>query len=131
MTDKAEAGLLNFYEKYLLPYKDKEVNFLELGVFKGESLDYFNSFFTHPKTKIVGYDFRFLHENPFERVSLVKGHQENVLELQELGNTKGPFDIILDDCSHYGEFTQRSFDFLFSHLKSGGVYIITIIALNL
>jgi len=35
------------------------------------------------------------------------------------------FDIIIDDCSHIGEFTAVSFWHLFDrHLKPGGLYVI-------
>ena len=41
--------------------------------------------------------------------------------IQENG---GDFDIIIDDGSHKMNHQQISFDVLFPHLKSGGIYVI-------
>ena len=47
--------------------------------------------------------------------------------MSRVANETAPdgFDIIIDDASHIGEFTKRSFWYLFDHhLKPGGLYVI-------
>lgn len=122
MTDKIESGLINFYNDLFKPLKEKEIKILELGVLFGESLEYLVDYF--PKAEVIGFDCRFLKEDLLPRITLVKGFQNDAFVLRDLGNSRGPFNIIIDDCSHYGEYTQNSFDFLFEHLVSGGLYII-------
>lgn len=122
MTDKIESGLLKFYDNLFEPYKDKEIKLLEIGILFGECLEYWADYFS--KAELFGFDFRFLKEDLNPRITLIKGLQDDSFALRELGNTKGPFDIIVDDCSHYGQYTQNSFDFLFGHLTPGGLYII-------
>jgi len=119
MTDKYETGLIKFYEQLFVDLKDKPIKLLELGIFNGDSLKYFKDYFKNGE--IVGVDHR---EKTVDGVKTIKGNQEDILFLQQLGNENGPFDIIIDDCSHYGPLTQRSFDFLFEHLNAGGFYII-------
>jgi hypothetical protein len=123
MTDKLEAGLLNFYNDLFKPLKEANINLLELGILNGESLEYWQDYF--PKGKFVGFDY-YMINNPklSPRVTLYKGKQDDSFALRDLGNTLGPFNIIIDDCSHYGLYTQISFDFLFEHLSPNGYYII-------
>lgn len=119
MTDKIKSGLIKYYEELFKELKNEPVKMLELGILKGESLMYFKEYFQ--KGEIIGVD----HKLPeIQGVKMIQGWQNDVAFLQRLGNENAPFDIILDDCSHYGDFTQISFDFLFKHLKEGGYYII-------
>lgn len=118
MTDKIDNGLVEVYAGLFNPIKDKTIKLLELGILKGESLLYWKDYFKNGK--IIGYD----HKLPEVDCQMIQGRQEDVYKLQQLGNDNAPFDIIIDDCSHYGHYTQISLDFLWKHLKSGGYYCI-------
>jgi SAM-dependent methyltransferase len=124
MTDKLESGLINFYNNLFSSLKEERIKLLELGVLYGESLQYFSDYFT--RGEIIGFDWRFLKkaETVSSKISLVQGFQDDAFALRDLGNAHGPFNIIIDDCSHYGHYTQISFDFLFEYLLPGGYYII-------
>ncbi|MGH9641596.1 MAG: hypothetical protein ACRD3Q_04160, partial [Terriglobales bacterium] len=57
----------------------------------------------------------------------IHGDQADTAILQNaIDATNGEgFDVIIDDASHIGEYTRRSFEFLFPNgLKSGGLYFI-------
>jgi len=52
-TDKHKHGLITFYEKEFDHLKEKPIVFFELGIFKGDSLLYWNEYFKNAK-KIKG-----------------------------------------------------------------------------
>ena len=81
-----------------------------------------------PRGIIVGIDLkvpkRFV---PGERIQTFEGNQTDKAFLSDVANKTAPegFDIIIDDASHIGEKTRRTFWHLFDrHLKSGGLYAI-------
>jgi hypothetical protein len=124
-TDKSTEihNYLVKYEKYL-PFKRYEkLNFLEIGVLRGESLRMWWQYFY--MSKIVGIDIEpqcVSHDN--DRMIIETGSQADHVFLNEVMRDHGPFDIILDDGSHMNEHVIYSFEHLFESLKSGGVYIV-------
>ena len=61
------------------------------------------------------------------RIQVFEGSQSDERFLSEVANRTAPegFDIIIDDASHIGELTRRTFLHLFDrHLKPGGLYAI-------
>ena len=62
---------------------------------------------------------------PADRFKLFVGDQSNLSDLQKVVDScKEGYDIIIDDGSHAAAHQQISLDFLFKHLKPGGVYVI-------
>jgi hypothetical protein len=61
-----------------------------------------------------------------ERIHFIQGGQDDHSALDKaIRVAGGPFDIIIDDASHVGHITARSFAHLFpSGLKEGGFYVI-------
>ena len=53
-STKDSAGFLEIYSNYFKDYKDKEINILEIGIDKGESLKIWRKYFT--RAKICGID---------------------------------------------------------------------------
>ena len=53
-TDKYSSGLTEVYKELLAPYKDRPVTLLEIGVYKGGSLLFFQELL--PQAKIYGID---------------------------------------------------------------------------
>lgn len=125
-TDKAANGYLDKYDQVLSHLVDKEINLLELGIHKGGSLRLWRDYFS--LGIITGIDTRLPKDFATEeRIRLFEGRQENSNFLSEVANKVAPegFDIIVDDASHIGELTKKSFWHLFdNHLKPGGLYII-------
>ena len=71
-TDKADKYLTN-YDKYFHHLRDREVNLLELGVFKGGSLLLWEKYFE--KGNIVGVDINDVDIVETERLHFFKGSQ--------------------------------------------------------
>jgi hypothetical protein len=59
-----------------------------------------------------------------DRVIIVQGSQSDPERLLEVSAQYGPFDIILDDGSHFRDDIFASMDTLFPVMKDGGVYVI-------
>jgi formylmethanofuran dehydrogenase subunit D len=123
-TDK---GSYHAYEEYyseaLIPYLDKKINLLEVGVAGGVSLKMWQEIM--PKAKIYGSDANYGYlQYPIEEFSnmvlLPQGDQtdENVFKDIPL------MDIIIDDASHIVPNTIGTFNILKNKLNINGIYII-------
>jgi hypothetical protein len=123
-SDKIEY--LKYYDPIFEPWLEKRVDILELGIFKGGSLLLWKDYF--PKGNIVGVDIN-LPTNfpPIDRIRIFKGYQDDPAFLTSVANQTAPYgyDFIIDDASHIGELSKKSFWYLFdNHLKPGGIYAI-------
>lgn len=126
-TDKSvHTHYLRNYENYLQPLLGREVKLLELGIYKGGSLQLWRDYF--PQGTIAGLDLNPASvDDPTGRIRIYQGKQEDVRLLDRIAEETAPdgFDVIIDDCSHIGELTRISFWHLFDHhLKPGGLYVI-------
>lgn len=125
-TDKSSKFhyYTDIYEGYLSHLQQKAIKFLEIGIYEGASVKMWEDYF--PKAEL-----HFIDNNP----SIIKYHSKrsnyhflNQASRGELLNfvndTGGDFDIIVDDGGHRIDQQIISFQMLFPHLKSGGLYII-------
>jgi cephalosporin hydroxylase len=114
------------YERILSPVRTQPIRLLELGVRHGASMQIWHDYL--PYATIVGIDVAdkppLFPDDP--RCHFVQGSQDSPVILAEAVRLAGgAFDIIIDDASHLGYLTVRSFAYLFTHaLKSGGSYVI-------
>lgn len=121
-TDKFEHGYIPFYETFFSKMHNTK-NVLEIGVFNGGSLNYFNNYF--PNATIFGIDILDKTHYDTQNIKTFIVNQEDRDDLKKfLDKTNVDFDIILDDGGHTMKQQQTSFGFLFSKVKSGGLYII-------
>ena len=108
----------------------KKVNkLLEIGIGghskkknSGKSLKAFSKFYR--SAKIYGIDVAdksFLNTN---KIITEICDQNNPKDLTLFENKNGPFDIIIDDGSHFTHHQKINFEKLFKKLNFGGVYII-------
>jgi len=123
ITDKFDNGFEHFYSRILNPYKDKNINFLEIGFLNGGSLLYFQDML--PNANIFGLD---ILERPeslkhFPEIKTFEINQNDTEALVNLA-TENKFEIIIDDGSHYTKETKNCFDSLWDLLNPGGLYII-------
>ncbi len=123
-TDKIANGLLENYKALFAPLQHRRVNLLEIGVLAGGSLHFWEDYFRHPETRITGFDLNRPEADFGERVRIVTGDQNDIPGLRKLGERFGPFDIIIDDGSHFRRETENCFRELFPFLAVGGYYII-------
>lgn len=123
-TDKS-LGYLKNYESFFSPLRSKKVSLLELGIYKGGSLLMWSKYFE--RGRIVGVDINEVNLKASKNVYTEKGDQRDAEFLKNLSEkyTDGGFDIIIDDASHFGNFTEASFLICFNQLlKPGGIYVI-------
>lgn len=124
-TDKASTfhNFLTFYEKHLSSIRSQEIKLLEIGVKDGASVRMWKEFF--PKASIVGVDIDpNASRHTEERITIEIADQSNLEHLSVLSRRYGPFDVIIDDGSHFWNHQVESLHALFPELKKGGVYIL-------
>lgn len=123
-TDKSSNGhfYTRFYPKHLGHLIDKKFNLLEIGIDQGQSLNTWYQFF--PKANITGIDIRKIKELDNDRIKTYLGSAADTAFLTEVNKERGPFDVIIDDGSHFNQDMLISFKKLFPLLEPGGVYVI-------
>ena len=120
-STKDWTGFLEIYSNYFKDYKDKEINILEIGIDKGESLKIWRKYFT--RAKICGIDIIDI-KFQIEGVDLIKADQTDEKTLKEICDKYKGFDIIIDDGGHHSKQIVTSLNFLFDYLKDNGLYIV-------
>lgn len=127
-TNKADhcfcgVGFLDIYDKYLGQNRENVRSVLEIGVKEGQSLKLWSEYF--PNAKIRGIDITPKYNGDGNRISVYKGSQEDPILLnQVIKDADGIFDVIIDDGSHINELTIKTFNYIWPHLKSKGLYFI-------
>lgn len=142
-TDKAQNGMLDYYEKKLQVWRNEEINLLEVGVFHGASLRTWREFF--PKARVYGLDafqgkqgnghtfqnYRQFHnevmvEKKYDRIHLIECDQADRKSLEkvrdDLLEKKIQFHFILDDGSHLMKDQQQTLGILAPCIVKGGYY---------
>jgi len=115
---------LDVYHRVMAPWKSKDIRFLEIGIWKGGSINLWKGFFGS-QTELT-----FLDINPEckalegPRVSIEIGDQSDRAFLRQIAQNHGPFDVIVDDGGHKMHQQKISFTELWAHLSDGGLYIV-------
>lgn len=123
---KLAADLYGLYDSYLAPLAAQPLTLLELGVYSGESLKIFATYF--PRAKIIGVD---LHDpdadfSGFPNIRFELGDQRDAKRLAEICARHAPdgLDVIIDDAAHLGANSWASYQALFPFWKPGGLYFV-------
>ena len=128
-TDKNSHGYTQRYQMHFRPFRNKKINFLEIGIGGydnpwdgGHSLRMWKSYF--PSASIYGLDV--YNKSPHDdfRITTIKVSQIDEELLAKLADEIGGFDIIIDDGSHFNDHVITSFHILFPLLRLGGIYVI-------
>ena len=119
---------LDHYHKHFSVYRDKAllgqpIKMLEIGVFRGGSLQMWQDYFG-TNLKLIGMDIepytkRYESENVFIEI----GDQNDPHFLKYVIDKYGPFDIILDDGGHRMDQQITSLKILWDGVKCGGIYL--------
>lgn len=115
---------LDIYDRHFAAYRNSPVKMLEIGVFRGGSLELWRDYFG-PEATIFGIDVDprcSAYATPPNQVRI--GSQDDAVFLRSVVDEMGAPDIVLDDGSHIGRHQRASFDTLFPLLKEGGLYVI-------
>ena len=122
---------LQIYDQIFIPVRQKltsgelkTIRFLEIGVWKGGSLEIWRKFFG--KNAIIhGID-----RDPkcsslsTEDLPVHIGSQSDTGFLTDVVEKMGGIDIVIDDGSHRARHQRRTFGHLFPKLSDGGLYVI-------
>jgi cephalosporin hydroxylase len=126
-TDKAsdKHGFLRLYERRLahLKAKGQFLVFMEIGVYRGESLAMWSEYF--PQATIIGLDISpecKRYEGGNKRVRI--GDQSDTSFLDAVLDEFGVPHVILDDGSHRWAHQIATMRHLFPKLGAGGIYIV-------
>lgn len=121
-TDKYSHGFIDVYEPYLNQMKNVK-NLLEIGIYNGDSLNYFSNYFKD--ANIYGIDIIDKSQYDTDKIKTFILDQENRDDINNfLTKNNIEYDIILDDGGHTMRQQQISFGMLFKNVKSGGLYIL-------
>lgn len=120
-TDKESCHgyISNFYEKEFLPFKDKNIKLLEIGIYTGDSILLWGKYFNDADIYAIDIDFgkiRALAENV--KYILGNGYSEKVF------NNLPNFDIIIDDGPHSIDTQLAFIESYLPKLNVGGLMII-------
>jgi predicted O-methyltransferase YrrM len=118
--------LYEAYERFFRAFREQAVTMFEIGVFEGDSTKVFARHF--PKGSIVGVDYALkpIDFADYPNVITRPGDQSDHEFLNKLADELAPagIDIVLDDASHIGYLSLKTFEILFDRVKPGGLYII-------
>lgn len=130
-SDKHQSGGHSYgftYAEYLRRFRYRRIRFLEIGIggyshtFGGRSLLAWKAFF--PFARIVACDLVAKPQLAGARVQIRQTDQSSADDLARLAKEDGPFDVIIDDGSHFSAHQIFSFERLFDSLNDGGIYFI-------
>lgn len=112
------------YERYFSRYVGQPVKLIEIGAGLGGSAQMWKRWFGD-QAHIVSLDVRDECEAFAEdRISVRIGHQADVSFLRRIVTEFGTPDIVIDDGSHIWSDQIASFEFLYRHLATDGVYLV-------
>ena len=127
--DKSTHFYYEEYEKIFEPIRTKKLNILEVGIWKGLSLQAWYDYF--PNATFYGLDI-FSRIKPTEVPILQKDrvyyaecdstNSEQVKKAMDKFNVT--FDIIIDDGLHNPLANLKTFENLISYLNDGGIYYV-------
>jgi hypothetical protein len=117
------------YEHHFRSLRKKPITLLEIGVggevdpeLGGSSLRMWRTYF--PNARIYGIDIFEKSCHNERRIKTFRGSQADEAFLKKTIDEIGSPDIIIDDGSHLNEHVIKTFQFLFPHLSSSGIYVV-------
>jgi len=123
-TDKSNKfhNYTERYDFYFSKIRNEKLKVLEIGIQNGFSLKMWKKYFEN--SEIFGIDTADCSKFAEDRVIPLLGSQNDLEFLERINKEHGPFDIIIDDGSHFNDDMKKSFEFLFPLLKDGGIYVV-------
>jgi len=131
-----------YYDEAFMPYKEQNINFLEIGILAGESMKLWHDYFINAKN-IVGIDIFARVSRPQVESNLrdfdVKLHAINShgdgdfitgsaegdeQKLKDFKKHYGGFDIIIDDGHHRASSQINTYNRFSDLMNKDGLYII-------
>lgn len=112
------------YDELFSRYRNKNITFVEIGIFGGGSLFMWREFFG-PKARIIGIDLnpnaKKWEEHGFE---IYIGSQSDKSFWEKFINDIGPVDVVLDDGGHTYEQQIITTEMVLSLVKDNGMLVV-------
>lgn len=114
------------YERFFSKYRNKNVSILEIGVFKGGSLQMWKNYFKTPFNQVSVYgidinpDCKSLEE---DNIKIFIGSQEDRDFLRRVKKEIGKIDLLIDDGGHTMNQQIVTFEELFDLVDDNGIYL--------
>lgn len=112
------------YDRLFLPFRNKDIIFVEIGVLDGGSLFMWRNFFG-PQARIIGIDLnpdaRKWEKHGFE---IKIGNQSDKNFWKKFTEEIGQVDLILDDGGHTYEQQIITTEMLLSTVRDGGILVV-------
>jgi len=109
------------YDEIFLPYKDRKIIFVEIGVYNGGSLEIWKKFF-NKESRIIGIDInpecKKLETQGYE---IFIGDQTDKTFWENFFKTVGNVDIVLDDGGHRNEQQINTVINCIPNINNGGI----------
>jgi hypothetical protein len=124
-TDKSSNhhNYTRIYSQYFSHFKNDPIKFLEIGIFKGNSVKFWEDYFPNAELHFIDVNsMNILYHSMRSHYHFID--QAHAIRLKRFAEKYGPFDVILDDGGHTMNQQITSFNALFSSIKPGGLYII-------
>jgi len=127
----------NMYGQLLGPFRDKKINFLEIGLGcgihgegPGQSLKLWRKYLPQANISMFEFDEKCALEFKSQVENLFVGDSGDLKLLQSIGQNYGPFDFVVDDGGHTRVSQINGLVGFWPHMKSKGVYVIEDIYLS-
>jgi hypothetical protein len=125
-NDDKTHSYLSVYDKIFERFSNKIVNFLEIGIYQGDSLNLWSEYF-NKSSNIYGLDCdtNQIKVNLHENINLIEvNNAYNLDTLKMLKNNYPKFNIIIDDGSHVVNQQIFFIENYFDILNDNGILII-------
>ena len=118
------AHYFPIYSRHFAPFRGRPVRILEIGIYRGGSLDMWHWYFG-PQVTLVGVDIDEDAKAASDPRHVVEiGDQTDADFLRRVAEEHGPFDIIIDDGGHEMQQQIVTTETLFPLLADGGVFLV-------
>lgn len=111
------------YDRHFSRFRNKPITIVEIGVFKGGSLQMWKEYFG-PQAHIYGIDIdpacKAYEE---DRIKVAIGSQEDRKFLQSFAASVPRIDVLIDDGGHTMQQQIVTFEELYPHVDANGVYL--------
>lgn len=122
-TDKW-THYMDIYDRHLSLWRGHAVRFLEIGVWKGGSLELWREYLGQQAT-IFGIDIDPTCAGKVDPPNQFRlGSQADAAFLRQVVEEMGGLDVVIDDGSHIAPHQRASFRALWPVLSDGGLYVI-------
>lgn len=111
------------YDKFLSMYRANPINFVEIGIDRGQSTKGWYEYFEKAAVNMVDInDFSSYLNN--DRIKCHAGNQSVFTDMERIAKSIGSINVLIDDGGHCMDHQQITFGAMFPFIVSGGLFFI-------